>query len=151
MLAISVLPAKLVADGLNNQALSLLDLGRIEEAEQLWQQARAADPHHATQDDDGGGKRLTKFTDVRLLRRMLRDVQHRNHSPLLTLLHWHYVRAGELFSIIPLNGTADHVVNGGFPFDLPALKPFFIGANGQLYMRTGPYLGGDGGFKFGSE
>ncbi|MGZ5568726.1 MAG: ATP cone domain-containing protein, partial [Limisphaerales bacterium] len=57
---------------------------------------------------DGSSKRLTKFTDVRLVRRMLRDVQHRNHSPLLTLLHWHYVRAGELFSIIPLNGTADH-------------------------------------------
>ncbi len=76
---------------------------------------------------DGSTKRLTKFTDVRLVRRMLRDVQHRNHSPLLTLLHWHYVRAGELFSIIPLNGTADHVVNGGFPFDLPALKPFFSG------------------------
>ncbi|MGZ4973450.1 MAG: ATP cone domain-containing protein [Limisphaerales bacterium] len=79
---------------------------------------------------DGSSKRLTKFTDVSLVRRMLRDVQHRNHSPLLTLLHWHYVRAGELFSIIPLNGTADHVVNGGFPFDLPALKPFFSGPSG---------------------
>jgi len=76
---------------------------------------------------DGSTKRLTKFTDVRLLRRMLRDVQHRNHSPLLTILHWHYVRSGELFSIIPLRGLADHSVNGGFPFDLPALKPFFRG------------------------
>jgi hypothetical protein len=28
---------------------------------------------------------------------------------------------------------------------------FFIGANGQLYMRTGPYLDGDGSFKFGSD
>jgi uridine kinase len=81
---------------------------------------------------DGRGERLTKFTDVRLVRRMLRDVQHRNHSPLLTILHWHYVRAGELFSIIPLSGLADHVVNGGFPFDLPALKPFFCGPNGYL-------------------
>jgi opacity protein-like surface antigen len=26
---------------------------------------------------------------------------------------------------------------------------FFIGENGQLYMRTGPYLEGDGKFKFG--
>ena len=26
---------------------------------------------------------------------------------------------------------------------------FFIGQNGQLYMRTGPYLGGDGKFMFG--
>lgn len=81
---------------------------------------------------DGSSGRRTQFTDVRLLRRMLRDVQHRNHSPLLTILHWHYVRAGELFSIIPLSGLADHVVNGGFPFDLPALKPFFSGPGGYL-------------------
>ena len=26
---------------------------------------------------------------------------------------------------------------------------FFIGQNGQLYMRTGPYLEGDGKFMFG--
>jgi hypothetical protein len=28
---------------------------------------------------------------------------------------------------------------------------FFIGQNGQLYMRTGPYLEGDGKFAFGSD
>ena len=28
---------------------------------------------------------------------------------------------------------------------------FFIGQNGQLYMRTGPYLDGDGKFMFGSN
>ena len=44
-----------------------------------------------------------------------------------------YVRAGELFSIIPLRGLADHAINGGFPFDLPALKPSFMPA-----VRTGP-------------
>ncbi len=81
---------------------------------------------------DGSTKQLTHFTDVRLIRRMLRDAQHRNHSALRTILHWHYVRAGELFSIIPLMGLADHIVNGGFPFDLPALKPFFIGEKGIL-------------------
>ncbi len=63
--------------------------------------------------------------------------QHRNHSPLLTILHWHYVRSGELFSIIPLSGLADHVVNGGFPFDLPALKPFFCGPDGYLPRAGG--------------
>jgi hypothetical protein len=63
---------------------------------------------------------------------MLRDAQHRNHSPLLTILHWHYVRAGELFSIIPLRGLADHSVNGGFPFDLPVLRPFFMGDGALL-------------------
>jgi len=81
---------------------------------------------------DGSTNRLTKFTDVRLLRRMLRDAQHRNHSPLSTIVHWHYVRTGELFSIIPLMGLADHIVNGGLPFDLPALKPFFSGPDGIL-------------------
>ena len=81
---------------------------------------------------DGSSGRLTKFTDVRLLRRILRDAHHRNHSPLLTILHWHYVRAGELFSIIPLRGLADHAINGGFPFDLPALKPFFSGPDNLL-------------------
>jgi len=37
-----------------------------------------------------------------------------------------------LFSVIPLMGLADHVINAGFPFDLPALKPFFVGQNGIL-------------------
>ncbi|MEI7808954.1 MAG: response regulator SirA, partial [Verrucomicrobiota bacterium] len=81
---------------------------------------------------DGSALRLTHFTDVRLIRRMLRDTHHRNHSALRTILHWHYVREGELFSIIPLMGLADHVVNSGFPFDLPALKPFFIGEKSLL-------------------
>jgi len=81
---------------------------------------------------DGSTNRRTQFTDVRLIRRMLRDAHHRNHRPLLTLLHWHYVRAGELFSIIPLSGTADHTVNGGMPFDLTVLKPFFFSQDGLL-------------------
>ena len=91
----------------------------------------------------GSAQRLVQFADVRLIRRMLRDARHRNHGPLGTILHWHYVRDGELFSIIPLMGLADHVVNGGFPFDLPALKPFFIGEGGLLPKpeEFGPYAG----------
>jgi uridine kinase len=83
-------------------------------------------------DGDGSSGKATRFTDVRLLRRMLRDAQHRNHSPLLTLLHWHYVRSGELFSIIPLRGLADHSINGGFPFDLPLLKSYLSGDKGYF-------------------
>jgi uridine kinase len=81
---------------------------------------------------DGTAGQFTRFTDVRLLRRILRDTRHRNHTPLLTLLHWHYVRAGELFSIIPLRGLADCCLDGGFPFDLPALKPFYEGPESHL-------------------
>jgi uridine kinase len=92
---------------------------------------------------DGSTKQLTRFTDVRLIRRMLRDAHHRNHSALRTILHWHYVRYGELFSIIPLMGLGDHVINGGFPFDLPALKPFFAGDGGLLPTPEdfAPYAG----------
>jgi uridine kinase len=92
---------------------------------------------------EGSTKRLTQFTDARLIRRMLRDAKHRNHSPLATILHWHYVRYGELFSIIPLMGLADHVINGGMPFDLAALKPFFLG-EGNLLPKPedfAPYAG----------
>ena len=38
--------SRVLSDGLNNQALSLLDLGKQEEAEPLWEQALQADPHH---------------------------------------------------------------------------------------------------------
>jgi WD40 repeat protein/serine/threonine protein kinase len=37
---------RLLSDGLSNQALSLLDLGRTDEAEELWRRAIGADPHH---------------------------------------------------------------------------------------------------------
>ena len=59
------------------------------------------------------------------------------------MLHWHYVRYGELFSIIPLMGLGDHIINGGFPFDLPAHKPFFVGQGGLLPSQEdfAPYAG----------
>jgi WD40 repeat protein/serine/threonine protein kinase len=37
---------RLLADGLSNQALSMLDLGFPDRAEQRWNRALAADPHH---------------------------------------------------------------------------------------------------------
>ena len=98
---------------------------------------------NAMYEGDGRNNRLTKFSDVRMIRRMLRDAHHRNYNPITTILHWHYVGAGEMFSIIPLMGLADHVVNGGFPFDLPALKPFFAGEGGHLPSR-GDFASYDG-------
>lgn len=83
-------------------------------------------------ESDGASKRLLRCSDVRLLRRMLRDARHRNYGPLRTMLHWHYVRAGELFSILPLSGVADCFINTGFAFELPALQPFFCGAQSLL-------------------
>ena len=69
--------------------------------------------------DDG---RWIRWTDVRLLRRMLRDSLHRGYRPEQTLLHWHYVRRSELKHIIPYQGTADFIVNSSLAYELPFLK-----------------------------
>jgi len=66
--------------------------------------------------------RWVRWTDLRLLRRMMRDAAHRNYDPERTLLHWHYVRRGELKHIIPHVGRADAVINGALPYELPILK-----------------------------
>ena len=71
---------------------------------------------------DGSRARRVQFTDYRILRRMVRDAKHRNHPPLATLLHWEKVRKSELANIIPLVHNTDIIINGGMPFDLPALK-----------------------------
>lgn len=71
---------------------------------------------------DGTDGILTKGTDIRMLRRMLRDRTHRNHSPQMTLGHWHFVRKGELRDMIPYIRTVDYVMNGGLSFELPVLR-----------------------------
>ena len=65
---------------------------------------------------------FTRWTDIRLLRRMLRDRDHRNHPIDETLGHWHYVRNSELKHIIPYINTTNYIVNGGLAFELPVLK-----------------------------
>lgn len=59
-----------------------------------------------------------QWTDLRLIRRMLRDAAHRAYNPEMTLLHWHYVRASELRNIIPYIGTADFIINSAMPYEL---------------------------------
>ena len=55
----------------------------------------------------------TRWTDVRLLRRMIRDSWHRSYSPVDTIGHWHYVRKSEMNHIVPFITATDFVVNGG--------------------------------------
>ena len=66
--------------------------------------------------------RYTRWTDIRLLRRMIRDSNVRADSPESTLLHWHYVRRSELKHIIPYQASADFHVNGALAYELPFLK-----------------------------
>lgn len=59
-----------------------------------------------------------RWTDIRLIRRMLRDAAHRAYDPRKTLLHWHYVRASEMRNIIPYINTADYLINTAMPYEL---------------------------------
>ena len=63
-----------------------------------------------------------RWADHRLLRRMIRDSWSRNHDPLDTLTHWHYVRKSELQNIIPFIGNVDFLVNSAMPYEFPVLK-----------------------------
>ena len=54
---------------------------------------------------------------------------------------------GKTFSYKMGTNNAKELLKGAKK--VPKGTLFFIGENGQLYMRTGPYLEGDGKFKFG--
>jgi uridine kinase len=60
-----------------------------------------------------------RWTDIRLIRRMLRDAAHRAYDPRMTLLHWHYVRSSEMRNIIPFIGTTDYIISSAMPYELP--------------------------------
>lgn len=68
-----------------------------------------------------------RWTDIRLLRRMLRDAAHRAADYGQTLTHWHYVRSGELRNIMPYISMADYIVNSGMPYELSIYRPKLIG------------------------
>lgn len=67
------------------------------------------------------GERI-RFTDIRMVRRMCRDVRERGYSVRYTLEHWATVRKGEFKGILPFARTAHAMVNGSLIYDLPALK-----------------------------
>jgi len=76
-----------------------------------------------TQCSDG---RFVRWTDLRLMRRMVRDSLFRAYGPRQTLEHWHYVRGSELRNIIPHVNTADYVINSALPYELSIMRPRLI-------------------------
>jgi uridine kinase len=68
-----------------------------------------------------------RWTDIRLMRRMLRDAASRASDYGQTLTHWHYVRSGELRNILPFISSADYIVNSGMPYELSIYQPKLVG------------------------
>jgi hypothetical protein len=60
-----------------------------------------------------------------------------------------YDKEGKTFSYKMGTNNAGLLLKGAKK--VPKGTLFFIGQNGQLYMRTGPFLEGDGKFMFGSN
>jgi len=60
-----------------------------------------------------------------------------------------YDKDGKTFSYPMGTKNAGQLLKGAKK--VPKGTLFFVGHNGQLYMRTGPYLEGDGKFMFGSN
>lgn len=67
-----------------------------------------------------------RTTDVRLLRRIVRDHQFRGTSPENTLKMWPSVRRGEETWIFPYQELADSVFNTALHYELPVLRHFAL-------------------------
>ena len=60
-----------------------------------------------------------------------------------------YDKEGKTYSYKMGTNNAGTLLKGAKK--VPKGTLFFVGENGQLYMRTGPYLEDDGRFKFGAN
>jgi uridine kinase len=65
-------------------------------------------------------------TDIRMLRRLVRDQRSRGTDADGTINRWPKVREGELKHIFPFQEEADVMFNSALPFELNALKPLAL-------------------------
>lgn len=64
------------------------------------------------------------MTDLRLLRRMVRDNRTRGYNPSKTLAAWQDVRDGEEKYVFPFQDNADVMFNTSLAYELAVLKPY---------------------------
>lgn len=62
-------------------------------------------------------------TDVRMLRRIVRDALRRGYSATDTLKRWPSVRRGEKRNIFPYQDNADSMFNSALVYEMAALRP----------------------------
>jgi uridine kinase len=81
-------------------------------------------------------------TDVRLLRRIIRDSRSRGNGANKTISTWPKVRAGEDKNIFPFSGEADVLFNSAHIYELSVLKKYAapllaeIGENEEEYSEA---------------
>ena len=70
------------------------------------------------------------MTDLRLLRRIVRDNRTRGYSPSVTIRNWNKVREGEEKYVFPFQDNANVIFNSSLAYEIGALK---IYAESLLY------------------
>ena len=81
-----------------------------------------------------------RTTDVRLLRRVVRDHQFRGTKPEDTLAMWPSVRRGEEKWIFPYQENADSMFNTALHYELPILKISVYGLLREIPETSPNYL-----------
>ncbi len=81
-----------------------------------------------------------RTTDVRLMRRIVRDMLFRNTLPGETMAGWQSVRAGEEKWIFPYQETADAMFNTSLHYELPVLKEHIYGSLQWINKEDPNYL-----------
>lgn len=79
-------------------------------------------------------------TDVRLLRRIMRDARTRGYSATDTLNRWNSVRRGEKRNIFPHQENADVMFNSALVYELAALRPLVEPLLLQVEPNTPPHI-----------
>lgn len=79
-------------------------------------------------------------TDVRLLRRIVRDARHRGWTATNTLERWESVQRGERNYIFPYQENADSMFNSALVYELAALRPLVEPLLLQVKYGTQPHI-----------
>jgi uridine kinase len=67
-------------------------------------------------------QRMVSTSDTRMLRRMLRDYQYRDHTPTQTLNQWASVRRGEERNVFPYQESADEMFNSALIYEIAVMR-----------------------------
>ena len=80
------------------------------------------------------------ITNLRLLRRIVRDKKFRNASALRTINMWESVRKGEFRWIYPNQEQADYVYNSGLQYELCVLKKYALPTLSEIPSDNEHYI-----------
>lgn len=80
------------------------------------------------------------YTDIRLLRRIVRDKKYRGASAERTLEMWHSVRRGEFKWIYPFQEGCNYVYNSALTYELCVLKKYALPALREVPSDSQYYI-----------